>query len=348
MTAATADELGAPGRRLAFDGGAITAARIDATGRVAAFALGDGSVRLVPLAGEEIITVGAHAGLTLALAPGIDGGFLSGGDDGRLCRIALDGTTSVLATFKGKWIEQLVANAASGTIVCGAGSNAAVIAVDGRPLPQPRLLPHPSTVAGLALDPRGRRLAVAHYSGVTLWWSKSAEQTPVKLEWGGSHLGCLFSPNGQFVVSAMQENSLHGWRLADRADMQMTGYPHKVKSCSWLTRGRLLATSGAKRIVCWPFEGRDGPMGKSAIEYGPEDAGSVTVVAAHPDKDLIASGHDDGAVWLSRLQDGRAIRLANGAGAPASALVWSASGATLAAGAEDGTAALFDFRTPPK
>ncbi len=48
---------------------------------------------------------------------------------------------------------------------------------------------------------------------------------PEKLEWKGSHLECEVSPDGRFVITSMQENQLHGWRLADKGHMRMSGYP---------------------------------------------------------------------------------------------------------------------------
>ena len=57
-------------------------------------------------------------------------------------------------------------------------------------------------------------------------------------------------------------------RVSDGDDMQMSGYPTKVKSMSWLPKGRYLATGGAESVVCWPFHGKGGPVGKAAIDLG--------------------------------------------------------------------------------
>ena len=45
----------------------------------------------------------------------------------------------------------------------------------------------PSTVRGLCLLPKGYRLALAHYNGVSLWFPNVAAE-PTLLEWKGSHL----------------------------------------------------------------------------------------------------------------------------------------------------------------
>ena len=54
----------------------------------------------------------------------------------------------------------------------------------------------PSTVGGLAFAPKGLRVAVAHYNGVTLWFPNMAAK-PDFLEWAGSHLGRHLQPRQQ-------------------------------------------------------------------------------------------------------------------------------------------------------
>src|SRR4029079_14333647 len=80
----------------------------------------------------------------------------------------------------------------------------------------------PSSVGGIAFAPKGLRLAVAHYNGASLWFPNAAAK-PEVLEWKGSHVDVTFSPDGRFLVTAMQESSLHGWRLADTQPQPLLG-----------------------------------------------------------------------------------------------------------------------------
>ena len=130
----------------------------------------------------------------------------------------------------------------------------------------------PSTARGLAFQPKGYRVAVTHYNGATLWFPK-VEGAPQTLEWKGAHLDATFSPDGRFLVSSMQENALHGWRLSDSRHMRMTGYPGKTRSLSWSHDGAWLATSGADAAVVWPFKDKDGPMGKAPRESASQSGG---------------------------------------------------------------------------
>ena len=73
-------------------------------------------------------------------------------------------------------------------------------------------------MSDIAFDPKGRRVAAASYGGVWLWYARIEKQVPQVLKWAGSHAMVLWSPDGKFLMSAMQENSLHGWRLSDSKD----------------------------------------------------------------------------------------------------------------------------------
>ena len=111
-----------------------------------------------------------------------------------------------------------------------------------------------------------------------------------------------WSPDGRFVVTSMQENTLHGWRLSDKKDMRMSGYPSKTRSFSWSHDGQWLGTSGADAAIVWPFSSKDGPMGKAPRECGIRPA-KVSRVSFHPGALVLAIGYEDGFVLLCRLTD---------------------------------------------
>lgn len=258
-----------------------------------------------------------------------------GGDDGRLVSISAKGETQVLATdAKRRWIDN-VALHADGSVAWSAGKTAFV----QQPKGEPRSHDVASTVGGLAFAPKGFRLAIAHYNGVSLWFPNMAQAAPDFLEWKGSHLGVTFSPDGRFLVTTMHESALHGWRLADAKHMRMTGYPSRVRSMSWSVGGKGLATSGADCVIVWPFVAKDGPMGKEPGMLAPLQA-KVTAVACHPKSDIMAAGYSDGTVMLIRLNDGAEILARAKDDVAVSALAWDAKGATLAFATEQGAAGL--------
>jgi WD40 repeat protein len=199
----------------------------------------------------------------------------------------------------------------------------------------------PSTVGGLAFAPKGFRVAVAHYNGVSLWFP-NAKSKPDVLEWKGSHLLVSYSPDGKFLVTAMQEPTLHGWRLVDARNMRMSGYMSRVRSMAWTFDGDYLATGGADQLILWPFHGKDGPMGKEPKLLAPHSA-RLGVVACHPKQDVIAAGYSDGMVLLVRLDDAAEILVKKPGNAPVSALAFSGKGSSCAFGCEDGEAGIVDL-----
>ncbi|HPA38057.1 MAG TPA: WD40 repeat domain-containing protein [Phenylobacterium sp.] len=308
----------------------VTAALFDRTGQ-AYFALGDGTVRLG--SGE---TLQAHDGAVLCACPHPSGqGILSGGDDGRLVWTKADGVTEV-ALEKGRWIEAVDASSESGLIAFAAGRN--VVVRDAADAAFARSFAHERTVSHLAFDPKGRRIATATYGGAWLWYARIAEQKPVVLKWAGSHVGVAWSPDGKFLMSAMQENQLHGWRVADEKNLKMGGYPAKVKSLAFLAKGQMLATSGANGAVIWPFSGPTGPLGKQAAEIGFDQTAMVVRVAAIPTGQKVAAGLDDGRVWVCDLATQKIDMLKADKGPEITALSLSPDATQLAWGDEEGGA----------
>jgi WD40 repeat protein len=304
-------------------------------GHQLAAACGDGSVRIIDPGGGVTHSVAVHNGAILAAAPHPDGAsLLTGGDDGRLVRIWPSGQMEELAAFGNRWVEHVVASSASGLIACAAGKEVCVLPNDGASTTAHRFS-HPSSVGGIALDTKGRRLAVSHYGGASLWWASSPGSPRKPLDWGGSHLSVTFSPDGRFLVTAMQENALHGWRVGDAASFHMSGYPAKIRSLAWAEKGRWLVTAGADRVINWPFIAKDGPMNKRPVEIGPGGL-LVSRVSSHPTKDAIAAGYEDGSALLLRRADEKGAVLQVAGGGPVTAIAWSPAGHGVAVGCEDG------------
>jgi WD40 repeat protein len=304
-------------------------------GDSAAFVGAEENVAVVDGNGE-VSRIAVHSGGILCAAT--DGTrIVMGGDDGKLVSLSAKGEVALVATDpKRRWIDN-VALHPDGAVAWSAGKTAYIRS--GKV--EEKSLDVPSTVGGLAFAPKGLRLAVAHYNGVTLWFPNMAAK-PEFLEWAGSHLGVVFSPDNKFLVTTMHEPALHGWRLADNRHMRMTGYPGRVRSMSWSAGGKSLATSGADTVIMWPFASKDGPMGKEPAMLAPLQA-RVSMVACHPKQDILAAGYSDGTILMVRLNDGAEILVRRNGTAPVSALAWNARGTLLAFAAEDGDAGLLEL-----
>jgi len=301
----------------------------------AAFVCGEEKVALVSQQ-SEITNVEVHGGgILCAVSDGER--IVTGGDDGKVVALDAKGEVAVLATDpKRRWIDNVAVHN-DGTIAWSAGKTAYVKSPKG----EEKSLEVPSTVGGLAFAPKGLRLAIAHYNGATLWFPNMAA-TAEFLPWAGSHLAVMFSPDNKFLVTAMHEPALHGWRLADNRHMRMTGYPGRVKSMSWSADGKFLATSGADAVIMWPFASKDGPMGKEPAMLAPMQA-RVAAVACHPKQGVLAAGYSDGTILMVRLEDGAEILVRRNATPAVSALAWNAKGTLLAFADEEGNAGLLEL-----
>jgi WD40 repeat protein len=312
--------------------GAVTAVHF--LGRMAVFVLAEETLVLVP-PHEEPKSIAVHGGVILSSVAG-DSTIITGGDDGKVIETDVSGESRALATDpKRRWIDH-VALGPDGAVAWSAGKS---VFVQAKEL---RTFEAPSTAGGLAFLPKGFRLAIAHYNGATLWFPNAPQSQPETLEWKGSHLGVTVHPEGRFLVTTMQEPMLHGWRLVDSKHMRMSGYAARVTSFGWTTGGRFLATSGSNQLILWPFQTKEGPMGKQPRVLAPSEH-RIDAVACHPKQDIVAAGYTDGTLLLVRIEDGAEILAKKPGDSPVKALAWSADGSLLAFGTESGEAGIIDL-----
>jgi WD40 repeat protein len=327
----------------------VVQAAFDRGGAFAAFGLGDGSVRFAPLTdgAAEWTTAMVHDGAILGLTADIvPGSVVTGGDDGDFRRVKADGEAVTLSDLGSKWVEHVTSYAPTKgrdkdmpILACAAGKQVHLFDARGNKL---KTLEHPSTVTGISFDGRGKRIAASHYNGCSIWFVAAKTDAPRRLEWKGSHIGVALHPDGESVVTSMQENALHGWRLSDGQHMRMSGYPSKPESISFSRSGRWLASSGADTVVLWPFFG-GGPMGKPPSELAGGTGALVTRVLFNPKTDVVAAGFADGRVVLAEVESGRILPVAPPGHGAVSTFVWDENGSYLAFGTEEGFAGVVDL-----
>ncbi len=254
--------------------------------------------------------------------------FATAGQDGRvLVWSATDGQVRVDIDIGNGWVEH-VAWSPDGTWLAASCSRKVYMhGADGEKVW--RSDDHPSTVSAIAWS-GSEELATACYGRVTFFDASTGERRQ-QLEWMGSLVSLVLSPDGDIVACGSQDNSVHFWRRSTEQDSMMSGYPAKPSALAFDDTGTLLATGGGEDVTVWSFQG-SGPEGTrpGVLDLHVQP---VTTLAFASGVMRLASGARDGtvAVWsLEKDAKGRPIGAAVVAGA-VSDLYWRPDGRALAA-----------------
>ena len=270
-----------------------------------------------------------HDGGLLAFAVHPDGKiFSSAGQDGQVIFWETEsGAQLGVIGIASSWVEHL-AWSPKGSFLSVACSRLALI-LNSEGKEKWRSEEHGSTVSAIAWSGE-RELATACYGCVTFY---DIEESKIiqSLEWKGSLVSMMLSPDGEIVACGSQDNSVHFWRRSTSEDAMMSGYPAKPSSLTFDHSGILLATSGGESVTVWSFDG-EGPEG---TRPGVLDLHSkpVTCLTFAPRGMRLASGSKDGSVVVWALNnDGEGDAIGTAAtGGPVSSIKWRPDGRALVA-----------------
>jgi WD40 repeat protein len=295
----------------------------------------DGSLRTLETTAGASRELDPQPGGVITLAWSRTGTLASGGRDGR---IRLDGET--LDTGGRSWIERLAWRPDGGLLAAAAGRRVQFWTPerDCRDVSAD----FPATVTCLAWHPKGILCAAGSYGGVRLLRANGAA-IDRSLTWTGSVLELCFSPDGTRLAHGNQDASVHFWDLRKTTgELEMSGYPTKVRELSWSPDGRWLATGGGETVTLWDFHRRRGPTGSRPLELD-KHTDRITQLAFHPHQQLLASAARDGLVLLWHPNDDDLPITASAFDAPITTLAWAPDGERLAIGTSHGAAAILEL-----
>ena len=272
---------------------------------------------------------GAHDGGVLAMAIHPGGtAFATAGQDGRVLIWGVaDGQVSQAIDVGSGWVENVAWSPDGQWLAASCSRQVRAYGADGAEVW--RSPDHPSTVAAVAWS-GAEELATACYGRVAFFDASTGELRQ-KLEWQGSLVSMVLSPDGDIVACGSQDNSVHFWRRSTEEDSMMSGYPAKPSALAFDDTGTLLATGGGEAVTVWSFRG-SGPEGTrpGVLEHHVQ---AVTTLAFARRGMRLASGARDGGVVVWSLgRDGQGD--AKGAAPVAdvvAALYWRPDGRALAA-----------------
>ena len=272
---------------------------------------------------------GIHVGGLLALAVHPSGDRIAtAGQDGQV-RIwnARDGELVCRLPVGPGWVEHVCWSADGARLAATLSRRVHVYSADGEKAWESA--EHPSTVSALAWAGT-HELATACYGRVAFFAASSGELQQ-SLEWKGSLVSMVLSPDGNVVACGSQDNSVHFWRRSTGQDSMMSGYSGKPSVLAFDATGRILATGGGETVTVWSFAG-GGPEGTRPglldLHVQP-----ITALSFARRGMRLASGGRDGAVAVWSLgSDGEggvvgAVLVTD----PVAALAWRPDGRALAA-----------------
>lgn len=140
-----------------------------------------------------------------------------------------------------------------------------------------------------------------------------------------------FSPDGK-TLAVGTHNAVKLWSVADKqaTSVWKTGNGY-VKSLAFLPGGKKLVVGGYQSASVW-----DVASGTKERDL-PKHRGFVTSIAVSPDGNLLATGCDDEAARLIRIEDGALLKTLEHDRDPVQCVAFSADGKTLATAAGDET-----------
>lgn len=196
-----------------------------------------------------------------------------------------------------------------------------------------------STPSGLAFRPKHKnQLLVARNGGMdrfNLEGNSTLQKAAKSYEFPIPLLNLRPSPNGKYAACGCQDNSVRYWELDSGDNLQMSGYPSKVKHLDWSPDSLSLHTIGLSILMTWSFAGK-GPEGTAPAEVELHET-AVTALSVHPANGLIATGDEDGVLIVWRLDQGKVLPMQTKSGTAIVQTAWHPVMPWLAVGYVDGT-----------
>jgi WD40 repeat protein len=265
--------------------------------------------------------------------------FATAGQDGfvRLWDARLDGLVNEL-DCGAEWVEHIAWSENGRLLATAAGRKLKVWTKDGTLVQEYR--DHPNTIAAIAWRSGSEELVSACYGQLQFWTPDDSRAQRI-FEWKGSMLSLAWSPDGRYLCHGNQDATVHFWIVKTGKELQMWGYPTKIRELAWDHRSRYLATGGGPAITVWDCSGK-GPANTKPATLDFHRA-PVTGMAYQHSGGTLASGCAHGRVVLWKPSKRKEPDAAAVLSAGITDISWSPDDRSVAAAAEDGSVVVFCY-----
>lgn len=313
------------------------------SGRLLAAAAVSGEILLCNTKnGEPLHRLSGHLFGTTALAWRPDGEVLaSSGQDGKV-RLWNAQSGAEIACLAGgaAWVEHVVwcsaqdgkrppwLASAAGKVLRFWDSNGTLLQEHSE---------HTSTIHDIAWHRKSNQLAIVPYGGIILLDPDAGAAR--KYSWKGASLTVAWSPDGKYVATGDQDSTVHFWFAQSGTDLQMWGYPAKVRQLSWDASSRYLATGGSPAVVVWDCSGK-GPEGTKPLMLEAH-AENLSALAFQHKGLTLASAGNDGLLCLWAVGKAKKPLASINFDSPIARIAWSFDDRWLAVGTDSGKVEIF-------
>lgn len=323
--------------------GHVIALQWSPSGKKLAAASVEGPITIFDADGAASLTLPGHNFGTTTIAWSSDGQhFASAGQDGkvilwdiaaRMAKHTMDGGSA--------WVEHLAWNPLGGKgvvphlLASAAGRKMRLWNANGELARDYE--DHASTIASIAWKPASQFLTTASYSRLAVYTAEQ-EKAQRQFEWKGSILKIAWSPNGKYVATGDQDSTVHFWFEKTGKDLQMWGYPTKVRELAWDATSRYLATGGGLDVTIWDCI--KSPEGSKPITLEGHEEFLSGLEFQHRGP-LLASAGQDGRVIVWHPHKDKKPRAVMAINSAITQLNWSPDDERLAVGTENGSIVVF-------
>lgn len=187
-------------------------------------------------------------------------------------------------------------------------------------------------IGGVDVSPSGNLLAIGCTDGtVEVWTIEPAARLHTIKAHEKDLASVNFSHHGDLLATADVNGNVKVWNLTSRADLRLQFHtPLYLKTVQFSPDDSLVITVDVNdQIVAWSAS-----TGIKSYQLRVPIKGAVTM-AFVPEKNILATGHNDGTIWLWDIRTGREQKLWQGRGDPVFRLSVSPDGRQFLVSEED-------------
>ncbi len=301
----------------------------------------DGTARLWEIGGALTTLLPHKNAPTFAKFSGDGSRLITGGGDpvGHVWDTA---TGTEIATLKSEAIPfQAASFSPDGRRVVTASQDGSVLLWDvDRGQRIARIKQAGAAVLDIQFDPMGR-VEVARADGTVTTWNTSGDASSEVLPTGGLLRRAIFSVNGQYIVTAANEDVARIWRPDGTPVAVLSGHTNRVTAMAFSPDGNLIATGsldGTARLLSV----KDGSLLVVLKGHGER----VTDVAFSEDGQLAVTASHDRTARIWRVNDGAELSVLRGHEGGVTEAAFSPNGRyVVTASSQDRTVKLWDTKS---